>query len=84
MCIDDDAAILRLHQRLLEDAGYSVLTAASGELALSMLEQGALADIAVLDYSMPGMDGEELSQQLRKRYPKLRLVAASEMISRPP
>jgi two-component system NtrC family sensor kinase len=77
LCIDDDAAILRLHQRLLEDAGYSVLTAASGELALSMLEQGALADIAVLDYSMPGMDGEELSQQLRKRYPKLRLVAAS-------
>src|ERR1700685_8114 len=77
LCIDDDAAILRLHQRLLEDAGYSVLTAGSGEEALSMLEQGTPADIAVLDYRMPGMDGEELSRQLRKRYPKLRLVAAS-------
>jgi CheY-like chemotaxis protein len=77
LCIDDDAAILRLHQRLLEDAGYSVLTAGSGEEALSMLEQGTPADIAVLDYRMTGMDGEELSQQLRKRYPKLRLIAAS-------
>jgi CheY-like chemotaxis protein len=77
LCIDDDAAILRLHQRLLEDAGFSVLTAASGEQALAMLEQGATADIAVLDYSMPGMNGEELSQQLRARFPKLRLVAAS-------
>jgi len=77
LCIDDDAAILRLHQRLLEDAGYSVLTAGSGEEALSMLEQGTPADIAVLDYRMPGMDGEELSLQLRKRYPKLRLIAAS-------
>jgi len=77
LCIDDDAAILRLHQRLLEDAGYSVLTAASGEEALSMLEQGASPDIAVLDYSMPGMDGEELSQRLRRRYPKLRLIGAS-------
>jgi CheY-like chemotaxis protein len=77
LCIDDDTAILRLHQRLLEDAGYCVLTAASGEEALSLLDEGAPADIAVLDYSMPGMDGEELSLQLRKRYPKLRLVVAS-------
>jgi CheY-like chemotaxis protein len=77
LCVDDDTAILRLHQRLLEDAGYSVLTAASGEEALSMLDGGTPADIAVLDYRMPGMDGEELSLQLRSRYPKLLLIAAS-------
>jgi CheY-like chemotaxis protein len=77
LCIDDDSAILRLHKRLLEDAGYSVLTAASGAEALSMLAQGLQAEVAVLDYLMPGMDGEELAVELRMRYPKLRLVAVS-------
>jgi CheY-like chemotaxis protein len=77
LCVDDDSAILRLHKRLLEDAGYSVLTAASGAEALSMLAEGLQAEVAVLDYLMPGMDGEELAVELRMRYPKLRLVAVS-------
>jgi CheY-like chemotaxis protein len=77
LCIDDDSAILRLHKRLLEDAGYSVLTATSGAEALSMLAEGLQAEVAVLDYLMPGMDGEELAVELRMRYPKLRLVAVS-------
>jgi len=77
LCVDDDSAILRLHKCLLEDAGYSVLTAASGAEALSMLADGLQAEVAVLDYLMPGMDGEELAVKLRTRYPKLRLIGIS-------
>ncbi len=75
--MDDDSAVLRLHKRLLEDAGYAVLTAASGAEALSLLERGTPATAAVLDYLMPGMNGEDLAVQLRQRYPELRLIAVS-------
>ena len=77
LCVDDDSTILRLHKRLLEDAGYAVLTAASGAEALSLLEQGTPVEAAVLDYLMPGMNGKELVVHLRQRYPQLRLIAVS-------
>ena len=77
MCVDDDSATLELRKVLLDDAGYTVLTAQSGAEALRVLRDGSEVDVVLLDYLMPGMNGDELAQELRKRRPDLRLIAVS-------
>jgi CheY-like chemotaxis protein len=72
-----DAAILRLRKVLLNTAGFSVITAASGPEALEMLARGTDVDLVLLDYLMPGMNGDVLAENLRQRYPNLRLIAVS-------
>lgn len=50
--------------------GWTILTAVSGDDALSKLEGVAEAPVAaVVDYNMPGMDGLTLANHLRERFP---------------
>ncbi len=77
LCVDDDASALELRKLLLGAAGYSVLTAGSGTEALEVLEKGANVDLALLDYMMPGMNGDELAEKLRRTHPEIPLVAVS-------
>lgn len=77
LCVDDDPGTLRLRKLVLEAAGYSVSTADSGESALHALAQGATADLVLLDYLMPGMNGNELAIRLRAQYPHMPLIAVS-------
>jgi CheY-like chemotaxis protein len=77
LCVDDDSATLRVRRLLLEAAGYTVLTADSGAKALELLAQGVNANLVLLDYLMPGMNGDELAEKLREAYPDLPLVVIS-------
>ena len=61
---DDDPDILGLVAIRLEREGYDVLTAASGTEALS-LARAHVPAVAVLDVSMPGLTGLEVTRQLR-------------------
>jgi CheY-like chemotaxis protein len=62
---------------LLDAAGYQTLTANSGIEALRLLGEDPRVDLALLDYAMPGMNGDELAENIRSRYPALPLVAVS-------
>jgi two-component system, OmpR family, response regulator CpxR len=77
LCVDDDPSALELRKLLLGAAGYSVLTAGSGTEALEVLDKGANVDLALLDYMMPGMNGDELAEKLRRQHPGIPLVAVS-------
>jgi CheY-like chemotaxis protein len=77
LCVDDDPDTLKLRKLVLEAAGYSVKTADSGENALQTLAEGGNADLVVLDYLMPGMNGNELALKIRQQYPHLPLIALS-------
>jgi len=83
LCVDDDAGTLKARRLLLEAAGYAVLTANSGEQVLNILDQGEKVDLVLLDFTMGGMDGDELASNLRKRDPQLPLilVSATEEVS---
>lgn len=61
---DDDPDILGLVRLRLERDGYDVLTASCGEEALA-LARGRRPALAVLDVSMPGMTGLEVTRELR-------------------
>lgn len=66
LVVDDEAKIVRLVQDYLQHAGFNVLTAADGASALA----GARLhkpDLVVLDLGLPGLDGLDVTRQLRKQ-----------------
>jgi DNA-binding response OmpR family regulator len=65
MIVDDDMAASAALQAVLRMAGYRVLCAADGQVALNMAG-ATLPDLIVTDWMMPGMDGVELCKRLRK------------------
>lgn len=65
LVVDDDPIILRtLVSNLLSDQ-FEVLSADSGEQALAIIEHD-WPDLALLDLNMPGMNGFELADKLRR------------------
>ncbi|MBI5720338.1 MAG: response regulator [Burkholderiales bacterium] len=68
LCVDDEANILSALKRVLRAAGYCVVTAGDGAQALLRLAEMPI-DIVISDMRMPGMDGAELLEQVRQRWP---------------
>lgn len=66
LVVDDNAENRALAQATLEDEGYTVLLAASGEEAIAVFE-AERPDCVLLDVRMPGMDGFEVCSQIRAR-----------------
>lgn len=65
----DDSPVDRLRiGRLLQKAGFEVIFAENGKLALDLLAKGSV-DIVVTDLHMPELDGLELMEAIRLRYP---------------
>ncbi len=62
---DDDPVSRRQCQALMEQWGYSVQPARSGDEAWEVLDSGQRPSLAVLDWSMPGLTGVELCRRLR-------------------
>lgn len=80
LIVDDEYAVARGIQYALEQEGYQVSVAGSGEEALAMA--GELApDLVLLDVRMPGIDGFETLRRLRadgSKAPVLMLTARDE------
>lgn len=66
LVVDDNAENRALAQATLEDEGYAVLLASSGEEAIATFET-ELPDCVLLDIRMPGMDGFAVCSQIRAR-----------------
>lgn len=64
LVIEDNPDSLCLFCQILEDAGFSVLTANTAEEGLAQLP-GRQVDLILLDLSLPGMNGLEATRQLR-------------------
>ena len=75
MIVEDEAAIREFEAINLKRVGYSVVEAGSGEEALDIYDSDIEGiDIALLDISMPGMDGCTLCKELRKRSETLGII----------
>ena len=75
LLVDDDEAVRRVVRGGLELRGFEVLDADSGEAALALAAEHP--EIAVIDYAMPGMDGAQTAEQLRRLMPQLPIILAS-------
>ena len=64
LIVDDDPSINRMFQLLLKDAGYRVSAATTSEEVLQFLKI-IVPDAILLDISLPGMDGVELTRRIK-------------------
>jgi CheY-like chemotaxis protein/DNA-binding CsgD family transcriptional regulator len=64
LIVDDVPDNLSVLHDALDESGYTVLIATSGEAALKRAQQ-ALPDVVLLDAMMPGMDGFEVARRLK-------------------
>lgn len=64
LAVDDDVHILSLLRHTLEMEGYQVITADSGEAAVTAFER-TLLDLVLLDIMLPGLDGYAVCRRIR-------------------
>ncbi len=82
MVVDDEEYIRRLITRILGDAGYSVISAASGKEALEQLA-GNEVNLALLDIRMPELNGFQTLALIRKQhnFPVIMVTGVGEATS---
>jgi two-component system, OmpR family, copper resistance phosphate regulon response regulator CusR len=76
LCIDDETSALMVRKRVLESAGYQVVSARSGEEGIQLFRSKAF-DLVILDYWMPSMNGIATARELRRINPSVPLIILS-------
>ena len=76
LAVDDEVAILQSLSGILSDEGFEVLTASNGYEALKVIEEES-PDLVLLDIWMPGIDGIETLQEIKRTNPFLQVVIIS-------
>src|SRR5258707_2834028 len=77
LLVDDEPGMLRYIRTLLEVDDHHVETASTGEAALELVQKGLRPDLVLMDLLMPGIDGLETLEQLRKLQPGVKVVMLS-------
>ncbi len=77
LVVDDEPGMLRYIRTLLEVESYAVETAENGEQAIHRIQTKLAPDLVLLDVLMPGLDGLETLQQLRRLQPSLKVIMLS-------
>jgi PAS domain S-box-containing protein len=78
LVVEDNEDVGIFARQLLQEVGHEAVHVASGAEALALLEADAEAfDLVFTDVVMAGMTGIELGQEIRRRWPQLRVVLTS-------
>jgi DNA-binding NtrC family response regulator len=73
--VDDEHEILEIGAAALRGAGYEVLPAISGDVALILIEQGLPFELLITDIVMPGtLDGFALARKARDLRPGIKVI----------
>ena len=73
LIIDDDTSLRRVLEYNLQEAGYQVSAAASGEEGLRQFNEDTPA-LVITDMKMPGMDGMQVLQAIKERSPETLVI----------
>ncbi len=78
LVVDDEDDLIELAQQHLEELGYTVVTAASGQQAIDVLASRPAVDLLFSDVVMPGgMNGYELAEQAVANHPGIKVLLTS-------
>jgi len=80
LVVEDNDMNMQLVEFLLEEGGYDIVKATSGEEALALTREGAAPDLILMDIHLPGMDGLSVVRAMKadtrtSRIPILALTA---------
>ena len=73
LVVDDEPNVRRVLATLLEQAGFAVTRAESGDQALHLV-RSLDPDLVITDLKMPGIDGMELLRRLQQSFPEIPVV----------
>jgi CheY-like chemotaxis protein len=76
LCVDDEETPRTLRKLILQKQGYQVVTAASGDEALEVLNRANI-DLVLSDQMMPGMTGTELTKSVKAMRPAMPVILIS-------
>ena len=78
LLIDDEKMILEVGLELLEELGYTVLSAMSGQEAIDVFQKDQdNIDLVIMDMIMPGMGGGETFDRLKEINPEVKVLLSS-------
>jgi len=69
MLVDDEVPFVETMTKRLDKRGLKIISAFSGDEALKVLQKEDAVDVIILDVKMPGMDGIETLQEIKKQHP---------------
>ena len=76
LVVDDDESLRWVTQAQLQQSGYEVNAAASGNEGLASIRQ-APPDLVITDLMMPGMSGLDLLRKIRADYPEILVIVVT-------
>ncbi len=76
LCVDDNEQALSIRKILLETRGYRVVACKNGEVALEAFRRGGV-DLVLTDLLMPGVDGSQLIEEVKRVSPQTPTVLIS-------
>lgn len=76
LVVDDDERVARQLRYLLEDEGYEVEVAATGESGLAALKESTF-DVAILDVRLPDLSGIEVFEAVRAQAAAVQTIIVS-------
>ncbi|HEV7427241.1 MAG TPA: response regulator [Thermoanaerobaculia bacterium] len=65
LVVEDNEMNMQLVEYLLEEGGYQIVKAASGEEALSIARGGEQVDLILMDIHLPGIDGLSVIREMK-------------------
>ena len=74
LVVDDEEAVRKFVERVMQSAGYQVAVAGDGPQAIEVAEKMTRLDILVTDLMMPEMLGDEIARRLRQHEPRLKVL----------
>jgi DNA-binding response OmpR family regulator len=77
LVVDDDAMLRDLETLVLRLQGYTVLPAEGAAEAMRLAREAAAIHLLITDFSMPEVDGLELTRQFRAAHPKTPVLMVS-------
>ena len=72
--VDDDPMMLDVLSRILQRENYDLVMASGGLEIIQKLADHEGIDLLVTDYAMPGMQGRELADHVRERFPTVKVL----------
>lgn len=76
LIVDDEAAVRNIIEQILIPYGHTVLSAGHGVVALKQLSEIPF-DLVITDIVMPDMTGIKLIDEIRTRFPEIKILAIS-------